>query len=168
MTISMYQISIPVLARMLGNLSELLKKGQAYAEEKGFDEAILVNGRLSPDMLPLVGQVQIATDVAKGCASRLAGEVPPTYEDTEKSFSEMFDRIDKTIKHLESFSPEQIDGSEDLTIIVKFKKGEVSLPGMQYLTYFVQPNFFFHVTTAYDILRHNGVALEKMDYMGKP
>lgn len=168
MSISMYQASVPVLVRMLKNLSDLLKKGQAHAEEKGFDDGILVNSRLSPDMLPLVGQIQIATDVAKGCAARLAGETSPSYEDNEKSFEEMLARIEKTIEYLTSFKPEQIDGSEDKTVTIQAKGNTMSFPGMQYLVHFVHPNFYFHITTAYGILRHNGVDLGKMDYLGKP
>ncbi|OUS28256.1 hypothetical protein A9Q99_12030 [Gammaproteobacteria bacterium 45_16_T64] len=168
MSISMYQTSVPVFVRMLTNLSDILKKGQAFAEEKGIDPDILVGSRLRPDMYNLAKQIQIATDVSKGCVSRLAGEVPPSYEDNESSFPELLERLSKTIDHVQKFTPEQIDGTEEKTITLTLGSGDMSFPGVMYLIHFVQPNFFFHVTTAYNILRSQGVELGKMDFLGKP
>lgn len=168
MSISMYQASIPVFARALANLAAVLDKGAAHAEAKKIDPAVLLNTRLYPDMFPLVRQVQIATDAAKGCASRLAGLDPPRYEDNETTFSQLRARIEKTIAHLNSFKPADIDGSEQRTITLRIRDQTVTFPGMQYLLHFAQPNFYFHYTTAYDILRHGGVDLGKRDFLGGP
>jgi uncharacterized protein len=168
MSISMYQASVPVFARALANLAAVLDKGAAHAEAKKIDPAVLLNTRLYPDMFPLVRQVQIATDAAKGCASRLAGLDPPRYDDTETSFPQLRTRIDKTIAHLNSFKPAQIDGSEERTITLRIRDQTVTFPGMAYLLHFAQPNFYFHYTTAYDILRHGGVELGKRDFLGGP
>ncbi|QYD71319.1 DUF1993 domain-containing protein [Paraburkholderia edwinii] len=167
-TISMYQASVPVLIRGLNNLLAILGKGQAHAAEKQLDPSVLPGSRLFPDMLPLARQVHIATDGAKGCAARLAGVEPPKYDDVEVSFDELAARIEKTIAYLKEFKPEQIDGSEARPISLKMRSGPVEFTGIQFLTGFVLPNFYFHVTTAYNILRHNGVEVGKMDYLGKP
>ena len=161
MPLSMYQASIPVLVRGLKNLSAVLRKGEAHA-----GGAVLVEARLAPDMYTLAGQVQRASDTSKGCAARLAGIAPPSFPDEEKTFADLQARIDKTIAFLQSVKPEQIDGSEAKPI--EFKAGPTTLKftGESYLVGFVIPNFFFHVTTAYDILRHKGVALGKLDYLG--
>jgi hypothetical protein len=166
MSISMYQSSVPVLIRFLGNLRAILEKAAAHADASKFDAGTLLNSRLYPDMFALARQVQIATDMAKSCPSRLAGLEPPKYEDAESNIAELLARIDKTIAHLKTFKPDQIDGSEDKTVTLNTPRGPLSFKGIQYLEYFLLPNFFFHVTTAYNILRHNGVELGKFDYLG--
>lgn len=163
---SMYQASVPSFIRMLGNLHAILSKAQAHAQARGVDELVLTSARLYPDMLPLSNQVMIATDTAKGCAARLAGVTPPVYEDTEKTFAELNERIAKTLVYLQSFKPEQIDGSEGREVVLKRRTGEERHQGLPYLQNIAQPNFYFHVTTAYAILRHNGVEIGKKDYLG--
>ena len=167
MKISMYQASVPSFVLILNNLSAILEKAAAHAEVKKIDPAVLLNSRLYPDMFPLVRQVQIATDNAKGCSARLAGLEPPKYEDNEATFSELIARIRKTTEYLGTFKPEQIDGSEDRTIILKFRDGSRTFVGMPYLLNYVLPNVYFHVATAYGILRHCGVEIGKQDYLGK-
>ena len=167
MTISMYQASVPVFERMLGNLAKILEKGAAHAEAKKFDQAVLFNARLYPDMFTMSKQVQIAADMAKGGVARLAGEEPPRYEDTETTLTELVARCNKTIAFINGFKPAQIDGSEERDIVLKMKHATMEFRGQQYLLNWVYPNFYFHVTTAYDILRHNGVEVGKMDYLGK-
>lgn len=166
MTISMYQASVPVFIRMLRNLKAIVEKGAAHADAKKFDASVLVNARLAPDMFALARQIQIATDNAKGCAARLAGVDIPKYEDTETTLPELIARLDKTIAFLKTFKPEQIDGSEDKAIVIKTPRGDLSFNGLTYLLNFAQPNVYFHITTAYNILRHNGVEIGKMDFLG--
>ncbi|GDX60759.1 hypothetical protein LBMAG32_02930 [Nitrosomonadaceae bacterium] len=166
MSLSMYQASIPVFIFMLENLSKILDKANVHAETKKIDSTIFVNGRLAPDMFPLSRQVQIATDIVKGCAARLAGIEVPRYEDNEISFSELQNRIIKTRVFIEGFSASQIDGSEARAITLKFGSKELSFLGQAYLLNFVLPNFFFHLTTVYAILRHSGVEVGKTDYTG--
>jgi hypothetical protein len=168
MTISMYQASVPSFIRMLNNLSAILEKAVAHAEAKKIDPAVLTNSRLYPDMLPLARQIHIATDQAKGCGARLAGIEPPKFEDKEATFPELIARIQKTISFLDSFKPEQIDGSEKKTITLQVRNNTLTFEGMPYLLNFALPNFYFHVTTAYDILRHCGVEIGKRDYLGAP
>ncbi|MGH8225868.1 MAG: DUF1993 domain-containing protein [Gammaproteobacteria bacterium] len=168
MTISMYQASLPMFVRMLRNLDAILAKGAVHAEAKKIDPAVLVASRLYPDMFTLARQVQIATDIVKGCAARLSGQEPPKYEDNETSFPELAERVQKTIAFLETVKPEQIDGTEDKQITLNMRSGDLTFDGLSYLTGFVIPNFYFHLTTAYNILRHNGVELGKMDFLGKP
>ncbi|HEX5464463.1 MAG TPA: DUF1993 domain-containing protein [Burkholderiales bacterium] len=167
MAISMYQVSIPVLVRALNNLNEILAKAAAHAEAKKIDPAVLIGSRLYPDMFALARQVQVATDTAKGCAARLTEAEPPKYEDTEATFDELSGRIRKTTAYLESFKAGQIDGSESKKITLKLRDRAITFDGADYLLNFVLPNFFFHVTTAYDILRHCGVELGKRDFLGK-
>jgi uncharacterized protein len=167
MTISMYQASVPVMTHTLGNLIGILEKGAAYAEAKKIDPAVLVASRLYPDMFPLSRQVQIATDNAKGSVARLAGQEPPKFEDNEASFPELIARVQKTIAFLKTFTPAQLDGSENKTINLTVRGSPVSYQGMPYLLHHALPNVFFHVTTAYNILRHNGVDVGKRDYLGK-
>ena len=167
MTISMYQASVPTFIRMLNNLAAILDKAAVHAETRKIDPVVLVNSRLYPDMFPLARQVQIATDNAKGCAARLAGQNPPKYEDNESTIPELLDRINKTVSFLGTFKPEQIDGSEQKPITLKFGTEQVNFEGLPYLLNFVIPNFYFHVTTAYCILRHSGVEIGKMDFMGQ-
>jgi uncharacterized protein len=162
----MYDASVPVLIRGLGNLSALLEKGLASAEARKIDPAVLVSARLAPDMHPLKNQVQIASDSAKGAASRLAGVDNPSWPDTETTFPELQARIKKTIDYLQSFKPEQFEGSETKTVTLPSPGGDMTFTGQEFLFGFVLPNFFFHVTTAHAILRHNGVPIGKMDYLG--
>lgn len=166
MTISMYEASIPVFVQMLGNLKALLEKGAAHAAARKFDPAILVNSRLAPDMFPLSRQIQIASDAAKGAAARLSGTEAPKFEDNETTLPELIARIDKTVDYLKSFRPAQIDGSEERSIVVKTSRRDFSFTGLAYLRYWALPNFFFHVTTAYNLLRHNGVEIGKADFLG--
>ncbi|MDB5978855.1 MAG: hypothetical protein JWR07_5615 [Nevskia sp.] len=166
MNISMYQASVPVFIRYLGNLRAILEKAASHAEAKKIDPATLVGSRLYPDMAPLSRQIQLASDMAKSAPSRLAGVEPPKFEDTESTFPQLLERIDKTVAHLKSFKIEQIDGSEQRPINLKTANGPLTLNGLPYLTQFLLPNFLFHVTTAYGILRHNGVELGKADYLG--
>ncbi len=167
MTVSMYKVSVPVLVRMLNNLVAVLEKGAAHAEARKIDPAVLVGGRLYPDMFSLARQVQVATDIAKGCVARLAGQEPPKYEDDEASFPELIARVKKTVAYINAFKPVQIDGTEEKSITLQMRSGPLTFPGMEYLLNFVHPNFYFHVTTAYDILRHSGVEIGKMDFLGK-
>jgi hypothetical protein len=167
MPISIYDASIPPMIRALRNLSAILKKGAADAKTRKYDPKVLVEGRLYPDMFHLARQVQIATDVAKGAAARLAGMQPPKYADDESTFPELVARIDRTIKYLRTFKRGQFEDAEDRTIRLPLRSGTLEFKGLPYLTGWVLPNFYFHVTTAYAILRHNGVAIGKMDFLGK-
>jgi len=164
----MYQASVPRFANILKNLSAILDKAQAHVEARKIDSAALTNFRLYPDMLPMKRQVQIACDTAKGAVARLAGAEVPKHDDTEETLAELKARIAKTIDLIQAFKPAQIDGSEDKNIHLKLGQREVDFKGMQYLLGHAIPNFYFHVTTAYDILRHNGVELGKRDYIGNP
>jgi hypothetical protein len=168
MTISMYQASVPRLVNALGNLSNILDKAQAHADAKKLDPAVLPGLRLFPDMLPLKSQVQIASDTAKGVVARLAGVEIPAYEDTETTLAELKARIAKTIAFVQTFTPAQIDGTEDKEIVTRRGEKETRYTGMQFLLGHAIPNVYFHVTTAYAILRHNGVELGKRDYLGNP
>ena len=167
MKIAMYDACVPPGIRMMNNLAEILEKAAAHAEAKKIDPSVLVNARLYPDMFPLVRQVQIASDSAKGGAARLAGLAPPSYEDNEKSLPELIARANKTVAFLETLKPAQFEGSEDRTINWKTRTTERTMQGLPYLVHQVLPNVYFHVTTAYNILRHNGVELGKMDFLGK-
>jgi uncharacterized protein len=166
MTISMYQASVPVMARMFGSLSTILTKAEEDATARKIEPSVFLNARLAPDMHPLTRQIQIASDAAKGGIARLAGVDVPSFPDTETSFAELQARIKKTVDFVKSVTPAQIDGSEDKKITLKFPGQEVTFPGQVFLLNFTLPNFFFHVTMAYAILRHNGVALGKMDFLG--
>jgi len=166
MSLTMYQASIPAFVRMLGNLSAILDKAAAHAEAKKIDPAVFVNARLAPDMFPLSRQVQIATDMVKGCAARLAGIEVPRYEDNETTFAELQARIDKTKAFIQSVNASQIDGSEERPITLKFGSRELSFLGQPYLLDFVLPNFHFHLSMTYAVLRHNGVEIGKKDYVG--
>ena len=165
-SLSMYQASIPVVIRAFDNLIAILKKGEAFAAAKKIEPSVLINARLAPDMFPLSRQIQIATDVCKGAAARLAGTEIPSYADTESTFAELYERIQKTVAYLKTFKPAQIDGSEEKTITLKVGGQEMTMKGQQYLTGFVLPNLYFHITVAYAILRHNGVDVGKKDYLG--
>ncbi len=162
----MYSLSAPVFVRMLRNLDGVLEKGVAHAVAKKIDPAVLVNARLFPDMFPLAAQVRIAGDFAKGAVARLTGEEPPKYEDNETTFDELRARIAKTIAYVEGFKAGQFEGAETRRITMKMRGEDKSFDGLTYLANIVLPNFYFHVTTAYDILRHNGVELGKRDFVG--
>ena len=166
MKISMYQASIPVLTKTLGNLEKILGKAEAHAADHKIDPAVFVQARLYPNMYPLARQIQIATDVAKGCPARLAGQEPPKYADDETSLAELRVRIAKTIAFLETFTPAQIDGSDEHEIRFIAGGHERKFDGLSYLFDFVLPNVYFHVTTTYAILRHWGVELGKADFLG--
>ena len=167
MTISMYQASVPVFIRMLNNLVAILEKAAAHAEAKKIAPAVLLNSRLYPDMFPLSRQVQIASDTAKGGAARLAGMEPPKYEDNETTFPELIERLRKTIAYLNTLKPEQIDGSEKKKVTLKVRDEMLTFEGLTFLLNRALPNLFFHVSTAYAILRHSGVEIGKKDYLGK-
>lgn len=166
MTISMYQASVPAFIRALNNLAAILEKGAAYAQARKVDESVLLNSRLFPDMFPLARQVQIATDTARSGAGRLAGVEFPSYEDNESTFQELVQRIRNTIGFLESLQAAQIDGSEGKTISWQTRSSTKSMQGQPYLMNHLLPNVHFHVATAYNILRHNGVEVGKKDFLG--
>ena len=167
MTLSMYNASIPVFQQMLKALSEGLTKAEAHAADKHFEPQVLLQARLFPDMFPLLRQVQIAADFAKSVPARLAGVEVPAYEDSEQSFADLQARITKTLTFLAGLSAAQIDGSEALEVVLRpGTPKEKKLSGQTYLVGYGLPQFFFHVTTAYDILRHNGVEIGKRDFMG--
>jgi len=168
MKLSMYQATVISFANVLTNLLAVLKKGEAHGAAKKIEPAVLVNARLAPDMLPLARQVQIASDQSKGCVARLAGLEPPKYEDNEQTFAELYARIEKTIAYIQSIKPAQLEGSEERTIQLQQRTGVRTFQGLGYLLDYVYPNFYFHVTTAYAILRHNGVDIGKTDFMGNP
>ena len=168
MTISMYQASAPRFANTLKNLSAILDKAQAHADARKIDPRVLTAARLYPDMFPMSRQVQSACDTAKGAVARLAGVEIPVHEDTEQTLEELKARIAKTIAFINTVKPAQVDGSEEREVVLKFRSGEVKFKGMQYLLGHALPNFYFHATTAYDILRHNGVEVGKRDYIGTP
>jgi len=168
MNISMYEASVPRFVSMLRNLDAILAKAQAYAAAKNIDPAVLIDARLFPDMLPLVKQIQIATDHAKGAVARLAGVEVPKFEDTEQSFEDLRARLAKTIDFVEAISAGQIDGSEEREIALRVGGQYLTFKGMPYLLGFAIPNFYFHLVTAYNILRHNGLEIGKRDYIGNP
>ena len=167
MSLSMYQASVPRIVNMLTNLDPLLDKALVHIESKKWNETALTQFRLYPDMLPLTRQVQIACDTAKGVVARLAGVEIPAYEDNEVSFADLKQRIAKTIAFINGFSAAQIDGSEDKDIVTKRGDVETRYKGMQFLLNHAMPNVYFHVTTVYAILRHNGIEIGKRDYLGK-
>jgi hypothetical protein len=167
MSLSMYQASVPVFVRMLTNLKGILQKAAAHAQAHKIDEAVLVGARLYPDMLPLARQVQIASDFARGTAARLAGGEPPAYEDNEKTFAELTARIDRTLDYLRTKKAAGIDGSETREIVRPVRGEPHKFTGLNFLMQYALPNFFFHTTTAYAILRHNGIEVGKSDYIGK-
>ena len=168
MALSMYDVSVPVFIRALTNLAAILEKGAAHAKAQGMDAAELIQTRLIADMDPLASQVQRASDSAKGCAARLAGIEVPSFPDTETTFVELQERIAKTIAYLKTIRPEQLEGSDARVVELKLRNGPITFDGKSYLLGFALPNFYFHVTTAYDILRHKGVQIGKMDFIGAP
>jgi len=166
MAMSMYQASIPQFTKMLSNLSNILKKGEEFAKAKNIDDAVLVGSRLAADMFPLAKQVQIACDQVKNGMARLAGVEPPKFDDNESTFTELQERIAKTIAFAKSIKPEQVDGTEAKEIKFSIREWNFEFVGDQYLMTWIIPNFYFHVTTAYNILRHNGVEIGKSDFLG--
>ena len=166
MSLSMYQASAPAFIQMLNNLSAILDKAEADARKRKIDPEVLLNYRLAPDMLPFLRQIQIAADLAKGAVARLAGVEVPKHDDTEKTFADLKARIAKTVAFVQSFKPSDIDGSEDRDVSLTLGEHTMRFKGQPYLVHFVLPNFYFHCTTAYDILRHCGVELGKRDFIG--
>lgn len=166
MAISMYQASAPQLKKMLGNLTTILTMAEEYATAKGIDGKVLVEARLFPDMFPLARQVQIACDQVKFGLARLAGVEAPKFEDTESTLPQLKERITKTITFMDSIKPEQIDGTEAKEIQFSIKGRNFEFVGEQYVLTWIIPNFYFHIATTYNILRHNGVELGKADYLG--
>lgn len=167
MTLSMYQASAPVFIRALGNLTHVLKKGEAHAKAKNVTDEALLQTRLIIDMLPLIKQVQIACDMATRGMARLAGVEPQSFEDNETTLEQAYDRIARATDYIKSFTPEQIDGSESRAIHLKMRNGELNFEGQAYLLHFLIPNVFFHCTTAYNILREAGTEIGKMDFVGQ-
>jgi len=166
MTISMYSASIPGFIHSLESLSAILTKAEAYATAKKIDPLVLTGSRLAPDMFPLSRQVQIATDMVKGFAARMSGVDIPKYEDTEKTFPELQARIAKTVAFLKTADAKKVDGSESKSVSLKFGPREFNFSGLPYLVNFVIPNFYFHMTVVYAILRHNGLDIGKADFLG--
>ena len=166
MSISMHSASVPVFVRMFGDLSLWLDKAEAHATAKKFDPQVYLTARLAPDMLPFPKQIQIACDAAKFGVARLAGVEAPKFDDTEASLAELRVRIQKTVEFVRSVPASQIDGTEAKDVVVPRRDGSITLKGEFYLKHFVMPNFYFHVTTAYALLRYCGVDLGKSDYLG--
>jgi len=162
----MYDVSIPIFTLSLTNLSAILDKAASHQESKKVDPKVIPQARLIVDMLPLSAQIQIACDTAKGAAARLAGVEPPKHEDTEATLAELKARVAKTLDFIKTIKPEQFQGAETRDIVLKFPQTTLKFTGINYLTNFVLPNFFFHVTTAYALLRKNGVDLGKRDFLG--
>ena len=166
MALSMHTASVPIFVRMLGNLAGWLDKAEAHATAKKFEPSVYLGARLAPDMLPLPTQIQIACDAAKFCIARLAGAEAPPFPDDEKTLDDLRQRVKKTIDYLQSVPAAQIDGSDAREISVPRRTGSVTMTGEAYLKHFALPNFFFHVTTTYALLRHYGVELGKIDFLG--
>jgi uncharacterized protein len=162
----MHSMSVPVFAKTLGNLSAILDKAAAHAEAKKIDPSVLLASRLYPDMFPLTKQVQVACDFAKGTVARLAGQEPPKYDDNETTIAALKARIAKTVDYVQGFSAAQFSGAEEREVQMKIRDQTLTFKGLPYLAHMALPNFFFHATTAYDILRHNGVELGKRDFIG--
>jgi hypothetical protein len=167
MALSLYDLSVPVFTRGLGQLTHLLDKSLAHAKANGIDPATLVEARLAPDMLTLAGQVQRASDACKLGAARIAGLTAPSFPDEEKTWDDLLARIAKTQDFLKTVERAQVDGQEERDVVIKTGGGEARFTAQRYLLQFALPNFFFHVTTAYDVLRHKGMPVGKLDYLGK-
>ena len=166
MSLSMYQASVPVFRHHIVALSKILAKSEEHANARKIDHSALIQCRLYPDMFPLARQVQIASDTAKSAAARLAGVDVPSWEDHETTFAQLKERCEKTDKYLATFTPEQIDGSETREVVLKMRDGQMTFTGQQYLLTFAIPNFYFHLTTAYALLRQCGVEIGKRDFLG--
>ena len=167
MSLTMHTATVPTCTRALGNLAAILEKAAAYAEARKIDPKVLLNTRLFPDMLPLSTQIQIACDIAQGGAARLAGADVPVFEAKERSLAEWIAAVRAVVAYLESLKPAQFEGSEDRTVSWQTRSSTKSMQGTPYLFHHVLPNVFFHVTTAYDILRQSGLEIGKMDYLGR-
>lgn len=167
MSVSMHATSVPVFVQGLSALSGILDKAQSHAEARKIDPALMAQARLSLDMFPLTRQIQICTDQAKGGVARLTGSEIPVYQDTEQNLADLKGRIAKTIDYLKGFKPQQFEGSEARDITLQVQGQPMHFKGGQYLLHWVLPNYFFHLTTAYAILRHNGVEIGKRDFLGK-
>jgi len=161
-----YTMSVGVFTKMLANLSGILDKAAAFCEQRKVDPTVLLNMRLFPDMFPLIRQVQLASDFAKGATSRLVGQEPPKWEDNEASFAELKARIARTIEFVQGFKPGQFDGSDERDVTLTIRGETIKVKGAPYLAHMATPNFYFHVTAAYAILRANGVELGKRDFIG--
>ena len=168
MSITMSSASVPVFVSMLGNLQTWLDKADAHAQAKKFDPTVYLSARLAPDMLPLKTQIQIACDTAKFCVARLAGVDGPKFDDAEATLTELRERVSATVAFIKSVPAAKIDGSEAKEITVPRRSGPLMMQGEAYLKHYAMPNFYFHVTTTYALLRHNGVELGKMDFLGAP
>ncbi len=168
MTISMHQASIPVFLRALENLRQVLQKGEAFAVEKGIEPEVLLQQRLIVDMLPLQRNVQIACDLAKNGACRLAGTEPPKFEDDETTFAQLYERIERVLELIRAVTADQVDGNEARQVTMQTRAGELTMDAQSYLLHFSIPNLFFHCTTSYAILREAGVPIGKLDFMGAP
>lgn len=166
MAISNFDQTVSALSRMLLNLDAIVSRAEEYAAEKKIDPNVLIQARLYPDMLPFVAQIRIATDTAKGAAARLSGTELPKWDDDEVTFEDVHARIRKALNYLATFKPEQFEGAEDKAIEMKLPNRTLNFSGRDYVLGFVLPNFYFHVTTAYNILRHNGLAIGKLDFLG--
>jgi hypothetical protein len=168
MSLTMHSASAPVFVRTLGNMLNWFDRAEAHAQARKFDASSYLGLRLAPDMLPLSRQIQIASDAAKGCMSRLAGSEMPKWEDNEATVDELRARIRKTIDHVQSFDAAQLDGSDSRPIAVPMRSGDpLTLSGEVFLKHYALPNFYFHATTAYALLRHAGVELGKADFLGR-
>ncbi|MEJ1169793.1 DUF1993 domain-containing protein [Variovorax sp. CCNWLW235] len=167
MALSMYDLSVPVFSRGLGQLTHLLEKSLAHAKANDIDPATLVDAKLAPDMLTLAGQIQRASDASKLGVARIAGITAPSFPDEEKTYDDLLARIEKTQAFLATVDRTMIDGQEERQVTIKSREGEAHFTAQRYLLQFALPNFFFHVTTAYGVLRHKGMPIGKMDYLGK-
>lgn len=165
MGISVYDQTIGAMEPMLKNLDLIIGKAESWADKKDIDPDAILKARLAPDMLTLIHQVRIATDVAKGAAARLSGLEPPVWEDNESTFADVHARISKCLDYFAKFTPTQFEGAEAKSVSLKLRFGTLDMSGQQYVLHFVLPNFYFHVTTAYNILRHNGLEIGKFDYL---
>lgn len=166
MSPSFHYLAVSVLTRSLANLKAVLEKAKAHAQEHKIDESVLVNARLYPDMFPLSRQVQVATDMARGGAARLSGAEPPSYQDTETTFDELIARVEHTVEYMRGLDERAFDGAATRDIVRPVRGQPHKFTDLNYLLQYVTPNVYFHVATAYDILRHNGVKLGKADFLG--
>jgi hypothetical protein len=166
-SLSMYEATVPPFVKTLTNMKAVLEKAVAHAQAKKIEETVFLNARLYPDMFPLADQVRIATDIARGTATRLTGGEPATYQDDEKTFAELLSRIDRAIGDLKALDPKKFEGTDTREITRPVRGEPHTFTGLNYILHFAAPNVYFHTTTAYDILRHNGVEIGKQDFLGK-
>lgn len=166
MSLAVYNTTIPVFIQYLTNLNTILKKSEDHALTRKIEPSVLLNSRLFPDMFPLIRQVQIASDTAKAAGARLTGQEAPKFEDTETTYDQLYARIQKTIDYLKSLAPESFEGAQARAIAFKVAGRDIQFDGATYITTWVFPNLLFHITTAYNILRHNGVDIGKRDFLG--